>query len=60
VLVAKKKSKEYVVNFGAETFVKCSLERPGRRREYNIHMDIKEIGNNEDRWTEVAQNCVHW
>lgn len=52
--LAKSKNKEYIVNFGAETFGKWSLERPGRRREDNIHMDLKELSDDEERWTGLA------
>lgn len=54
MLLAKTKSKEYIVNFGAETFGKWSLERPGRRREDNIQTDLKEISDDEERWTGLA------
>jgi hypothetical protein len=35
--------------------VKRPLERPRRRWEYNIKMDVREIGIDEANWIQVAQ-----
>ena len=35
------------------------LGRPMRRREYNIGMDLKEIGNTRN-WVDLAQDRDYW
>jgi hypothetical protein len=39
---------------------KRPLGRPSRRWEYNIKMDLREIGINEANWIRLAQNRVQW
>jgi hypothetical protein len=39
---------------------KRPLERPRRRREDNIEMDLKEIGIDGVNWIWLAQDRVHW
>ena len=35
-------------------------ERPRRRWEDNIRMDLKEIGINTKKWVDLAQDRVQW
>jgi hypothetical protein len=39
---------------------KRPLERPRRRREYNIKMDLREIGIDGASWILLAQDRVQW
>ena len=39
---------------------KKPLGRPRRRWEYNIRMDIKEIGINSRNWVDSAQDTDFW
>jgi hypothetical protein len=39
---------------------KRSLERPRRRREDNIKMDLREIGIDGANWIRLARNRVQW
>jgi hypothetical protein len=39
---------------------KRSLERPRRRWEDNIKMDLREIGIDRANWIRLAQNRVQW
>jgi hypothetical protein len=39
---------------------KRSLERPRRRWEYNIKMDLREIGIDGANWNQLAQVMVQW
>ena len=34
--------------------------RPRRRREYNIRMDLEEIGINAGNWVDFAQDRDYW
>jgi hypothetical protein len=36
------------------------LERPRRRWEDNIKMDLREIGIDEANWIQLAQDRVQW
>jgi len=37
-----------------------SFGRMRRRLEDNTNMNIKEIRYEDDRWVELAQDCVQW
>jgi hypothetical protein len=39
---------------------KRPLGRPRRRWEYNIKMDLREIGIDEANWIRLAQDRVQW
>jgi hypothetical protein len=39
---------------------KRSLERPRRRWEYNIRMDLEEIGINNRNWVDSTQDTDYW
>jgi hypothetical protein len=39
---------------------KRPLERPRRRREDNIKMDLRELGINGANWIQLAQDRVQW
>jgi hypothetical protein len=39
---------------------KRPLGRPRPRWEYNIKMDLREIGTNRANWIQMAQDRVHW
>jgi hypothetical protein len=39
---------------------KRSLERPRRRWEDNIKMDLREIGIDGENWIRLAQDRVEW
>ena len=39
---------------------KRSLQRPRRRWEDNIRMDLEEIGINTRNWVDLAQDRVYW
>jgi ribosome biogenesis protein Nip4 len=39
---------------------KRPLERPRRRREDNIEMDLQEVGSGGVDWIELAQNKDRW
>jgi hypothetical protein len=39
---------------------KRPLERPRRRWEYNIKMDVREIGIDGAKWIQLAQDRVQW
>ena len=39
---------------------KRHLERPRRRWEDNIRMDLEEIGLNADNWVDSAQDRDYW
>jgi hypothetical protein len=39
---------------------KRPLERPRRRWEDNIKMDLREIGTDGANWIQLAQNRVQW
>jgi hypothetical protein len=39
---------------------KRPLGRPGRRWEYNITMDLREIGWDSVDWFDLAQAMDHW
>jgi hypothetical protein len=39
---------------------KRPLGRPRRRWEYNIKMDLRDIGINEANWLQLAQDTVQW
>ena len=39
---------------------KKALERPRRRWEDNIRMDLEEIGINEGNWVDSAQDRNYW
>ena len=39
---------------------KGPLERPRPRWEYNIRMDLKEIGINRRNWVDSAQDWDYW
>jgi hypothetical protein len=39
---------------------KRPLERPRRRWEDNINMDLREIGINGANWIQLAQDMVQW
>jgi hypothetical protein len=39
---------------------KRPLGRPGCRWEYNIKMDLREIGIDEVNWIQLAQERVQW
>ena len=39
---------------------KRPLERPRRRREDNIRMDLEEIGINAGNWVDSAQDRDYW
>ena len=46
--------------FGGETRVKEPLERPRRRWEDNINMDLQEVGRGCGDWMELAQDRDNW
>jgi hypothetical protein len=39
---------------------KRPLERPRRRWESNMKMDLREIGIDEVNWIQLAQDAVRW
>ena len=39
---------------------KRPLRRPRRRWEYNIRMDLEEIGINAGNWVDLAQDRSYW
>jgi len=39
---------------------KKTLGRPRRRREYNIKMDLQEVGGGCEDWMELAQDRDRW
>jgi hypothetical protein len=39
---------------------KSRFARPRRRREDNIKMDLRVISCEDGRWTQLAQEYVHW
>jgi hypothetical protein len=40
--------------------VKRPLEKPRRRREDNIKMDLQEVGGGRGNWMELAQDRDRW
>jgi hypothetical protein len=40
--------------------VKRTLGRPRCRREYNIKMDLQEVGGSCEDWMELAQDRDRW
>ena len=49
-----------IQGFGGETGGKESLERPRRRWEDNIKMNLQEIGGGGMDWIELAQYRDRW
>ena len=47
-------------NFTDKPTGKRSLERPRRRWEDNIRMDLEEIGINVGNWVDSAQDRDYW
>jgi hypothetical protein len=39
---------------------KRPLRRPGHRWEYNINMDLREVGYDGANWIRLAQDRVQW
>jgi hypothetical protein len=39
---------------------KKPLGRPRRRWEYNVKMDLRDIGIDEVNWIQLAQDSVQW
>ena len=55
------KSKDmYIQNFNRKPTGKRRLGRPRRRWEYNIRMDLKEIGINTRNRLDSAQDRSYW
>ena len=46
--------------FGGETWGKRPLEKPRRRWENNIKMDLEEVGRGCGDWMELAQDRDKW
>jgi hypothetical protein len=49
---------KYLQGFGCEARRKETIGRPRRRWEYNIKMDLSEIGIDEANWIRLAQERV--
>jgi hypothetical protein len=49
-----------IQGFGWETQEMRSLGRPRRRWEYNIKMDLREVGWGGMDWIDVAQDTERW
>jgi len=49
-----------IQGFGGETRGKGPLERPKRRWEDNIKMDLQEVGCGGMDWIELVQNRDRW
>jgi hypothetical protein len=47
-------------DFGWETRREETLGRPSHRWEYNIKLDLREIGINEANWIQLARDRVQW
>jgi hypothetical protein len=52
--------KRYLGGFCLEAEGKRPLERPRRRWEDNIKMDLREKGIDGANWTQLAQDRVQW
>ena len=50
------REQKYVQGFGGETVGKGPLGRNRRRWEYNIKMDLQEVGCGSMDWIELAQD----
>jgi hypothetical protein len=50
----------YLQSIGWEAEVKRPLGRPRRKWEYNIEMNLREIGTDGPNWIQLAQDRVQW
>jgi hypothetical protein len=49
---------EGIQNFGKQHVVRHPLGGPRRKWDDNIRLDLWEIGCKDERWMELAEDCV--